>query len=204
MENRATRFAKHWERMFGVRVKDLRQARGWTQGDLAQRLTAAGYPMHQTTVAKMEGGSRPTNVGEVAALAAIFGIPIGSVFSEVEDEDARTTAAMARLFDRWESARQESIRASKLRDEAFRELSRFVQEHHSEALEPFYERVRLWAEVEADAKSEAEVDAVQAIVLATAVPVQPFKDLEREALQALQVERDSKEATGDGQHQEEA
>lgn len=103
MENRETRFAKHWERMFGVRVKDLRAARGWTQGELAKRMTSAGYPMHQTTVAKMESGSRPTNVGEVAALAAIFGVPIGSVFSADDEVDqmllrmSEATSEAARL-----------------------------------------------------------------------------------------------------------
>lgn len=74
-----------WERLFGGRVKDLRQAKGWTQDELARRMTAAGHPMHQTTVAKLESGTRPTNVGEVAALAAIFGMPIATLF---DDSDA--------------------------------------------------------------------------------------------------------------------
>lgn len=202
MENRETRFAKFWEQMFGVRVKDLRTARGWTQDDLAKRMTSAGYQMHQTTVAKMESGARPTNVGEVAALAAIFGIPIGRLFSDDAADDAQASAAMARLFDRWESARQESIRAAKLRDDAFQELAHFVQKNHSDTLEPFYERVRLWAEYEADAKSEAEVDAIHAMVVARAVPVKPFKDLEDEAFRALQAERQAKEAGDDGERQE--
>ena len=49
-------------------------------------MTAAGYQTHQTTVAKLESGNRPTDVGEIAALAAIFSLPIGSVF-DADDED---------------------------------------------------------------------------------------------------------------------
>jgi transcriptional regulator with XRE-family HTH domain len=79
--------ARYWERVFGARVKELRAAEGWTQDDFAKRVTAAGYPMHQTTVAKLESGSRPTSVGEIAALAAIFRIPIGSFFATVDDMD---------------------------------------------------------------------------------------------------------------------
>ena len=72
---------KDWERRFGRRLKDLRTAKGWTQDDLAKRMTAAGHPMHQTTVAKIESGNRPTPVGEIAALAAILDFSISLMFS---------------------------------------------------------------------------------------------------------------------------
>lgn len=189
MENKEARFARYWEEAFGRRVRELRSARGWTQGDLAERMTVAGYQMHQSTVAKLENGSRPTNVGEIAALAAIFGMPIGHVFSNDLDTDSGTAAAMARLFDRWESARQASLRADSIRHEAFEALAQFVQENHKETLEPFFERVRAWADFEADAKSDAEADVLHAMVVARAVPVKPFKDMEDEAVDRLIEER---------------
>ena len=68
------------ERLFGARVRELRQARGWTQEELARRLTDAGYSVHQTTIAKLEGATRPTDVAEAAAIAAIFGVSIGTLF----------------------------------------------------------------------------------------------------------------------------
>jgi transcriptional regulator with XRE-family HTH domain len=84
-----------WERLFGGRVKDLRAARGWTQEDLAQRMTAAGHAMHQTTVAKLEGGNRPTTVGEASTIASIFGIPIGALFETYEAQDYAELATLA-------------------------------------------------------------------------------------------------------------
>lgn len=124
MENKETRFAKHWERMFGVRVKDLRQSRGWTQDDLAKRMTSAGYQMHQTTVAKMESGARPTSVGEVAALAAIFGMPIGSVFSDDDEVDqmllrlSEATAQTARLAQELVDLTKQEVEVRKRLDAA--------------------------------------------------------------------------------------
>lgn len=196
MENREARFAKNWERMFGVRIKDLRQAQDWTQGDLAARMTSAGYPMHQTTVAKIESGSRPTNVGELAALAAIFGVPIGDIFATVERGDARIIARMATLFDRWETARARAVRAKEEADRAFNRMAEFVQENHSEALAPFWDRARLWAEDVGEGATEADIDATHKTLMARAVPVEPFQEAEADALRILAAEREA----GDGEH----
>lgn len=81
--------AGYWELFFGLHVKDLRKARGWSQEELANRMSAVGHPMHQTTVAKLESGSRPTNVGEVAALAAIFRLSIAALFDRSDDHMTR-------------------------------------------------------------------------------------------------------------------
>jgi transcriptional regulator with XRE-family HTH domain len=59
---------------FGQRIQTLRKARGWTQEDLARQMANHGFPMHQVTVGKIESAGRPTPVGEVMALAAIFDV----------------------------------------------------------------------------------------------------------------------------------
>jgi hypothetical protein len=58
-------------------------------------MTAAGYPMHQTTIAKMEGGNRPTTVGEVSAIAAIFGIPMAAFFDTYEGQGYEDLAVLS-------------------------------------------------------------------------------------------------------------
>lgn len=100
MENSEEPLGKDWERRFGRRLKDLRTAKGWTQDDLAKRMTAAGHPLHQTTVAKIESGNRPTPVGEIAVLAAILDAPIAMMFSpdeEVEQMLLKLSAAAAEM-----------------------------------------------------------------------------------------------------------
>jgi transcriptional regulator with XRE-family HTH domain len=72
--------------LFGLRVREQRKARGWSQEDLAQRMTDAGHPMHQTTVAKLENAARPTSVDELVALGHVLGVPIAELAGEQEPD----------------------------------------------------------------------------------------------------------------------
>jgi transcriptional regulator with XRE-family HTH domain len=69
-----------WEKSFGTKVRQWRQARNWSQEDLADQLRLQGFDMHQTTVAKIERGTRPLRVAEAAAIANIFRVPPLAVF----------------------------------------------------------------------------------------------------------------------------
>lgn len=71
---------EYWETSFGTKVRQWRQARNWSQEDLADRLRLQGFDMHQTTVAKIERGTRPLRVAEAAAIANIFRVPPLAVF----------------------------------------------------------------------------------------------------------------------------
>ena len=71
-ENASGRRADVIEREFGMRVRALRNARGWTQDRLAAEMTRRGFAMHQTTIAKLESASRPTTLGELSELARLF------------------------------------------------------------------------------------------------------------------------------------
>jgi transcriptional regulator with XRE-family HTH domain len=74
------RLFEYWEKSFGNKVRQWRRARNWSQDDLAHRLRRHGFDMHQTTVAKIERGSRPLRVAEAAAIAFIFRVPPLAVF----------------------------------------------------------------------------------------------------------------------------
>lgn len=81
-------------RSFGRAVKAQRQARGWTQAQLAEplaRLTGASY--HQSTIAKLESAGRPTSIEEAAALAEIFGLELADLFRQTGEAE-RVAAAM--------------------------------------------------------------------------------------------------------------
>lgn len=54
---------------FGRTVRERRQALNLTQRELAERLTELGWPTYQAQIAKVEAGTRPTSVDEVAMLA---------------------------------------------------------------------------------------------------------------------------------------
>lgn len=78
------------ETQFIENVRLHRGTRGWSQEQLAQRLTAAGYPFRQQTVLKVENGQRPLRLGEAIALSALFGVSIdvlSGMREETHDDD---------------------------------------------------------------------------------------------------------------------
>lgn len=64
------------ERLFAAHVRASREARGWTQAELAEQLSAREVPLSQSGVAKLERSDdstrRPIRLNEAAALAALF------------------------------------------------------------------------------------------------------------------------------------
>ena len=58
-------------------VRWLREVRG-----LSQQQLGADLGMHQTTVAKLEAGSKPLRLNEIATIAAYFEVPPASLWEE--------------------------------------------------------------------------------------------------------------------------
>lgn len=72
---------------FGQRVRELRKAAGLTQTELAERLGQWGRSYHQTTVAKLEKGTRPTTLDELIPLAAALGVSQREFFEDPTPAD---------------------------------------------------------------------------------------------------------------------
>jgi transcriptional regulator with XRE-family HTH domain len=58
---------------FRQRVKAERNRRGWTQTELAEKLSASGIHAQWSSIAKLESGARGVRLDEAAAIADIFG-----------------------------------------------------------------------------------------------------------------------------------
>ncbi|KES07317.1 hypothetical protein BU52_09935 [Streptomyces toyocaensis] len=70
-------------------------ARGWSQQELATRMTDQGYSWRQTTVAKTEGADRPIRVNEMLGLARAFGLQIADLLTvPIDDVDVANAAAL--------------------------------------------------------------------------------------------------------------
>jgi transcriptional regulator with XRE-family HTH domain len=80
------------ERAVGARVREMRRARGISQAQLGQAMGTLGYPMEQPTVYKLENGTRPLRLNEVAALAAVFEVDVMDLLSADFDEEERRKA----------------------------------------------------------------------------------------------------------------
>jgi transcriptional regulator with XRE-family HTH domain len=64
---------KWTDERFGKRVKHERDLRGWSQAEMAQMLSDNGIqPIHPTTIAKIEGGTRSVRINEALGIANLF------------------------------------------------------------------------------------------------------------------------------------
>lgn len=66
------------EQNLAQRIKDEREARGWTQASLAARMTVEGCAIDQSAIFKTETGNPPrrVTVDELVALSRVFGISL--------------------------------------------------------------------------------------------------------------------------------
>jgi transcriptional regulator with XRE-family HTH domain len=82
------------EQIVGHQVRLLRQARGWSQQEVAKKMRAYGYKWSQATVTRLESATRPIRVNELADLAMLFDVPVTQFLDlrawEVNDLDALT------------------------------------------------------------------------------------------------------------------
>ena len=74
-----------------LRIKELRDARGWTQETLASRAA-----MSRSQLAMIEKGTRPANTLRLGAIAAALGVPVDELFLAA-DEDAAFLRLLKRL-----------------------------------------------------------------------------------------------------------
>jgi transcriptional regulator with XRE-family HTH domain len=60
--------------MVGRNVRALREARGWSQPDLVEALSATEHPLGPNSLSKLERGIRPVMLAELTSFARVFGL----------------------------------------------------------------------------------------------------------------------------------
>jgi transcriptional regulator with XRE-family HTH domain len=84
--------------VFSVRLREIRERRGWSQTELAERLDDYGRPFQRTTITKLEtpGHQQARNVKleDVLAIAAVLGVAPVHLFIPLEDD------VRVRLFEK--------------------------------------------------------------------------------------------------------
>ena len=112
------------EHLVGRQVRLLRQVRGWSQQDVAEKMQAYGYQWSQATVTRLEAATRPIRLNELTDLAALFGIPVRQFLefpgpdSVLDDLDALKTEIKsledkhAELQDRLRGAQEAAATAN--------------------------------------------------------------------------------------------
>ena len=67
------------EALAGRLLRLLRESRGWSQKQVAERMRAYGYSWNQSTITRIESASRPLRLNELADLAILFGVPVAQL-----------------------------------------------------------------------------------------------------------------------------
>ncbi len=66
-----------------ARIREVREARRLSQGDLAAGVSALGVRMHQTTVSKVEEETRKVTIDELVAISAALDTPLPLLLAPV-------------------------------------------------------------------------------------------------------------------------
>lgn len=82
----------------GRRLRELRESAGWSQEDMAARMTAHGCPWHQSTVFKIEHGMRVIRAGELPAVAEIFSVQVADMLGADGPALAESRALLERTI----------------------------------------------------------------------------------------------------------
>lgn len=77
------------EARFVESMKRIREELGWSQGELARRMSDAGWTaFHQTTISRIEKGERPVRLGEARGIASALGALVGQMILPSETSKA--------------------------------------------------------------------------------------------------------------------
>jgi transcriptional regulator with XRE-family HTH domain len=84
---------------FGKRVREERVRRGWSQEELAKRLTDKGVLVHSSTIAKIEAEKRPraARLVEVVGIADLFELSVDALLDRQSPDDSTLTFALSVL-----------------------------------------------------------------------------------------------------------
>jgi transcriptional regulator with XRE-family HTH domain len=99
-EEGESRWLVNPETVVARNVRQIREARGISQQQLGKDLAFFGVGMHQTTVAKLEAGSKPLRLNEVAAIAHYFDVPVESLWEwSIKDVDELAEQGLVTMIE---------------------------------------------------------------------------------------------------------
>lgn len=124
----------------GERVKKFREARGWSQNQLAKEMLnrPAIDSFYAMTVKRIEDGQREIKLGEVVELAAVLGVSIDAILSEDDSQqkEHERFLSLGKAIEQYETARTEITASVAKMYGALHELHSYFYELHDEKEHP--------------------------------------------------------------------
>lgn len=107
-------------------VKTAREARGWSQRDLAKELTRRGATINQAALSRLEKGEREARFAEVKELAQVFGVSMEAL--DVDPEEFASTVEWTATRGTFSDARRELRKAADQYERAAHSLLRYLRD----------------------------------------------------------------------------
>lgn len=101
------------ESLLSTLVKRNREAHGWSQAALAERLRTHGMDIHGTGIARLENGDRAIRLDEALTLMRVLGLDAAELLPALESFDSRVREP-ASLQDRLRAAKEISDAAHEM------------------------------------------------------------------------------------------
>jgi transcriptional regulator with XRE-family HTH domain len=84
---------RDFDQRIGGNIQRTRNTAGWSQADLAGRLTDHGLSFPQQTINRIEHGERPLKFEEALAIADLLGVTVASLAQHFSNENVAAAAA---------------------------------------------------------------------------------------------------------------
>ncbi|WP_315551671.1 helix-turn-helix transcriptional regulator [Microbacterium aurum] len=97
-------------------LRRARESRGWSQAELAQHVSEIGVPgFHQTTIARIEGGTRPLRASEAIAICRSLEITLEWLAESAVSAELRSESSwLSQKSKEFDEAAQALIHARRL------------------------------------------------------------------------------------------
>lgn len=113
-------------------VKAAREARGWSQRDLARELSARDAPINQAALSRLEKGERDPRFVEVKALANVFGVSMEDL--DTDPSQFGKSLEWTALRGMYSDARRDLKRASEAYERAANTLMEYLEFEHPDII----------------------------------------------------------------------
>jgi transcriptional regulator with XRE-family HTH domain len=147
------------ESRFGKRVRAERSRQGWSQEELARRLTDRGIPVHASTIAKIEAEKKPraTRLGEAVAIADLFGLSVDVLLDREGPDDSTLTFAVTVLCDYAGDAERQIAQAGEVTADIEDQLESVSESFNLPGIDDLLQAAREMAEQLQEARSNARI-----------------------------------------------
>lgn len=113
------------DRVFGQRLQEARESRGWSMTELASLLGDAGLgKLHAATIGRMERGERPVRLHEAAVISGVLDLPLVDLLDDRESPVQNVQIARSNFLNACNAARQAVADYFRARDAFVRSLKR--------------------------------------------------------------------------------